>query len=1392
METVWLQRPTRDVPWGFRLQGGSDFGMPMSIQRLTESSLASRNLNEGDVILKVGNLLTSEMTHMEGQDLIKRAGNTLQLTVRRWVGWWGQDLINRAGTALQLTVRRTPLARSPLSSPSPRPSQSASTPPTPHHQFNYPPPPPPIAHDPPPPPPPTQPPSHVPTTTYPPTHTAMPDGSTRIQIVHAVPAQTSPGGGGGGVGGDGQSSPRAPSPPLPPSPRRRGGEEPRRATGGDPAPMPDYTIPYHRNPAAQSSVLDSPRQQEGARRDGCRTGGRLSDGGIDGSFSPKAYIIGSSMSLPRGVGYTGGPSRSRGPRSLPISLSPQPVSQSTLQPLSMKPAEPPARTGLHSRLGASRSLDPLEEASGNLIPSAFRKDAGGPGDSSAFTRPGAGSTSSGAYRSASPRISGVSLPPPFTTIQHFPPRQHNGNPPETVYDQRQQQYQPQQQQPNIGQTSHGIPDPPVAPYSMPRPENPPSYSQTFPRRQAGLARQLGKDSSPSARPTTQPQPGGGESDVDGIQRSNGTARSPAAHQQAGMSGFGYDELAVRKGQDPARPHLEELVRPHLEELVRPHLEELVRPHLEELVRPAQPQSPRPFDPQTYRSAQPRAWSPAGHRSFSLIKEPQSYRPPEPQSYRPPEPQSYRPPEPQSYRPPEPQSYRPPEPQSYRHPEPQSYRPPEPQSYRPPEPQSYRPPEPQSYGPPEPPIYRATPAELAGTSEPEMSRPTEPGSNRIAEPSGHIEPQPYRPIALEPNRTREPQVYRPPEPQPYRPIAPESNGTREPQVYRPPEPQPYRPTHPELGRTTDQEVYRSSEPGPSRITEPQPYIPTEPEHSRHIEPQQFRPIAPDPNRTRESQLYRPSDFHPYKPAEPQPSAPAAPRPYRPTEVHSRDTVDAQPSGIAEPHTGRRPSERTEPQPYTSAETQPSRTSEPETRESQTSNGVLTAKPVFYISSPSQLDSKRSPTGSAGMIQHGPTGSAGMIQHGPTGSAGMMQHNFSSPAAPPAPSRRSPRIVEDVETNTGDGDPSRPASGAGGSAWVPSGRDHIPSAQFPVGDLDEDLARLSVLTSPASEHLPPFPPVSLAPPPLPPPPPPPSLPPPPPPPPPPPASAPLPAFSRPVDAGWRISSRNGYKMQKEAEAPRMPDELLSAVLMSKGGPAPFSYGVDAGELKQKICSPNAAKTNRTTASSGSGQNGADNMASDSRKPPVGYQQADYRRMAEDGPRGQVDTSSIQVQMGTNPNKQSLSFRVLQWMTDTDNATPDQQTEPAPQQQQNKWAKRTSRDPTVHNAEDDEMRFSGLHPGGLSRHPVPADLRAPCPVPLNHAGPGQQPDRPGKGGEEGGGDVRYKGGHIPSKIFQTLQQVVGDTTPCTVPHQNGDAPYVYTASAPVQQIEEGTTDF
>ncbi|CAC5389480.1 unnamed protein product [Mytilus coruscus] len=83
METIWLQRSSGEVPWGFRLQGGREFAQPLSVQKVTPGSVAGNVLVPGDIVLKIGNNNVTNVSHNEGQDLIRYSGDLLQLTIKR-------------------------------------------------------------------------------------------------------------------------------------------------------------------------------------------------------------------------------------------------------------------------------------------------------------------------------------------------------------------------------------------------------------------------------------------------------------------------------------------------------------------------------------------------------------------------------------------------------------------------------------------------------------------------------------------------------------------------------------------------------------------------------------------------------------------------------------------------------------------------------------------------------------------------------------------------------------------------------------------------------------------------------------------------------------------------------------------------------------------------------------------------------------------------------------------------------------------------------------------------------------------------------------------------------------------------------------------------------------
>ncbi|NWI15853.1 PDLI7 protein, partial [Crypturellus soui] len=72
------------APWGFRLQGGKDFSMPLSISRLTPGGKAAQaGVGVGDWVLSIDGELTSPMTHIEAQNRIRACGDRLCLTLSR-------------------------------------------------------------------------------------------------------------------------------------------------------------------------------------------------------------------------------------------------------------------------------------------------------------------------------------------------------------------------------------------------------------------------------------------------------------------------------------------------------------------------------------------------------------------------------------------------------------------------------------------------------------------------------------------------------------------------------------------------------------------------------------------------------------------------------------------------------------------------------------------------------------------------------------------------------------------------------------------------------------------------------------------------------------------------------------------------------------------------------------------------------------------------------------------------------------------------------------------------------------------------------------------------------------------------------------------------------------
>ncbi|ETE72436.1 PDZ and LIM domain protein 7, partial [Ophiophagus hannah] len=72
------------APWGFRLQGGKDFNMPLSISRLTPGGKAAQaGVGVGDWVLSIDGDSTSTMTHIEAQNKIRACGDKLSLSLSK-------------------------------------------------------------------------------------------------------------------------------------------------------------------------------------------------------------------------------------------------------------------------------------------------------------------------------------------------------------------------------------------------------------------------------------------------------------------------------------------------------------------------------------------------------------------------------------------------------------------------------------------------------------------------------------------------------------------------------------------------------------------------------------------------------------------------------------------------------------------------------------------------------------------------------------------------------------------------------------------------------------------------------------------------------------------------------------------------------------------------------------------------------------------------------------------------------------------------------------------------------------------------------------------------------------------------------------------------------------
>ncbi|KAL5286552.1 LDB3 family protein [Megaselia abdita] len=76
-------------PWGFRLQGGTDFGTPLVVQKVNAGSLSEQaGLLPGDQVLSINDVDVYALRHKDAQDLVVRSGNNFVVTILRGQATW--------------------------------------------------------------------------------------------------------------------------------------------------------------------------------------------------------------------------------------------------------------------------------------------------------------------------------------------------------------------------------------------------------------------------------------------------------------------------------------------------------------------------------------------------------------------------------------------------------------------------------------------------------------------------------------------------------------------------------------------------------------------------------------------------------------------------------------------------------------------------------------------------------------------------------------------------------------------------------------------------------------------------------------------------------------------------------------------------------------------------------------------------------------------------------------------------------------------------------------------------------------------------------------------------------------------------------------------------------
>jgi len=110
MQTIVLTRENNSIPWGFRLKGGYEYNVPLSILKVNEGSPSYNLLECGDVLVNIGKYSALNMKHEEALNIIRMFDLSIQLVVQR-------DTTSRSNLKASSAVWRPPSLASQQFSP---------------------------------------------------------------------------------------------------------------------------------------------------------------------------------------------------------------------------------------------------------------------------------------------------------------------------------------------------------------------------------------------------------------------------------------------------------------------------------------------------------------------------------------------------------------------------------------------------------------------------------------------------------------------------------------------------------------------------------------------------------------------------------------------------------------------------------------------------------------------------------------------------------------------------------------------------------------------------------------------------------------------------------------------------------------------------------------------------------------------------------------------------------------------------------------------------------------------------------------------------------------------------------------------------------------------------